>query len=214
MILLDKGIRAYILPSLPLIRDRGLPRVGFEREAEMIVDLRSITYEPRQFHFMMEEEALLRTEREAHQILGLEGPLDVFVTLYKAGDKFVLEGRVGGRIRSCCDRCLEEYVRELKGDFRLFLGLPPEGADREEMELSGEDVALEFVTGDEIDLGEIAREQVFLALPMRSLCKDSCAGLCPVCGTDLNRQTCMCRRTPAHPGFTKLKDFNPKGEKA
>lgn len=179
----------------------------------MIIDPRSITAEPRQFHFTLEE-AGLSTEMQDNQILGFEGPLDALVTVYKAGNKVVLDGRIRGPIRSACDRCLAEYARELKGDFRLLFVLPAEGMPREDAKVPAENDSFEVLTGEEIDLGEIAREQVFLALPMRSLCKETCAGLCPVCGVNRNRQACTCSTTAMHPAFVKLKDLKLKGEKA
>lgn len=177
----------------------------------MIIDPRSITDEPRQFRFALQEDRL-SPETQDNQILGFEAPLDVVVTMYKAGNKIVIEGVMAGRIRSSCDRCLDEYVRPLKGVFRLLFVPRAGGGPPAKPEGAPEDDSVEFLTGEEIDLEEIAMEQVFLALPMRSLCKESCAGLCPVCGVNLNRQACACGTTGAHPAFGKLKDLKEKGE--
>ena len=43
-----------------------------------------------------------------------------------------------------------------------------------------------------IDLTEAIRQYALLAVPMKPLCKESCAGLCLVCGNNLNRESCRC----------------------
>jgi uncharacterized protein len=64
---------------------------------------------------------------------------------------------------------------------------------------------VDFIKGDTIDLSDIVREQVYLSLPMRSICKESCRGLCPVCGANLNESSCLCRKPEGHPAFSKLR---------
>jgi uncharacterized protein len=51
------------------------------------------------------------------------------------------------------------------------------------------------------------REQFYLAVPMKPLCRDDCAGLCPSCGTNLNRGSCGCTRDWEDPRFAALKAF-------
>ena len=54
------------------------------------------------------------------------------------------------------------------------------------------------------------REQFYLALPMKPLCGDDCKGLCPVCGTNLNRGTCDCKRDWEDPRLAALKTLKAK----
>ena len=61
--------------------------------------------------------------------------------------------------------------------------------------------------GDVIDLDEILREQIILALPMYPRCSPECRGLCPVCGIDLNQETCDCQRDEIDPRLAVLKTF-------
>jgi uncharacterized protein len=51
------------------------------------------------------------------------------------------------------------------------------------------------------------QEQFYLSLPMKPLCSEDCKGLCPVCGTNLNRDTCNCRRDWDDPRFAALKNL-------
>ena len=54
------------------------------------------------------------------------------------------------------------------------------------------------------------REQFYLSLPMKPLCSDACQGLCPDCGTNLNRVTCDCKRDLDDPRLAALKALRPK----
>ena len=60
---------------------------------------------------------------------------------------------------------------------------------------------------DQIDLNELLREQFYLALPMKPLCRDDCAGLCSQCGTNLNTGTCQCTSQWDDPRLAPLKEL-------
>jgi DUF177 domain-containing protein len=45
----------------------------------------------------------------------------------------------------------------------------------------------------QVDLTEALRQSILLTVPMVSLCKEDCAGLCPQCGHDLNLGPCQCQ---------------------
>lgn len=139
------------------------------------------------------------------QILGLDGSLHVRVKVSKAVDRFLVQGTIRGGIRVQCDRCLEPYHGRVESQFRVYLMAPRKGSDQEEIELLDEDLEVDFVKGNEVDLDEMVREQVYLSLPMRSICKEGCRGLCPVCGVNLNETTCLCRKAEGHPAFSKLR---------
>jgi len=58
--------------------------------------------------------------------------------------------------------------------------------------------------GDEIDLTPLVHEQIILALPTRPLCGESCRGLCPRCGANLNAGACGCPAAPPDPRLAVL----------
>lgn len=60
---------------------------------------------------------------------------------------------------------------------------------------------------DTIDLVEPVRDEVALAIPVRPLCRPDCAGLCPTCGTDLNRDPCEGHEEPTRSPFAALQGF-------
>jgi uncharacterized protein len=81
---------------------------------------------------------------------------------------------------------------------------PPQTPAAEEVHLGGDEMDLVFFTGDELDLAQALRDEIGLNLPMAPLCRADCAGLCPVCGRDLNQGRCDCRRDQTDPRWAKL----------
>ena len=173
----------------------------------MIISIKALLRGPRYFDFAFDS-AWWRDRDANDQILGLDGPLNVQMTISKEESNFVVEGRLSGGIRLRCDRCLGFYSHELQPEFRLFLSSPPQDPDQNEIELCEEDMAVRFITGDEIDIDDIVIEQIYLSLPIKFLCSEGCHGLCPRCGTNLNRGKCGCPEETGHPAFLKLKELD------
>ena len=91
----------------------------------------------------------------------------------------------------------------------LFLPAEAMGGDGEQ-EVKDDDLNVSFYKDDVIDLGDVMREQFYLALPMKPLCREDCHGLCVVCGTNLNRETCSCKRVWEDPRLGPLRDLRAK----
>ncbi len=64
-----------------------------------------------------------------------------------------------------------------------------------------------IIGSDEIDMVEVAEKSLCSALPINYLCSEDCKGLCPVCGCNLNKQTCDCVDDYIDPRLAALKDF-------
>ena len=82
-----------------------------------------------------------------------------------------------------------------------------EAATDAEREVGEEDLEVSYYRDDQVDLNELMREQFYLALPMKPLCVDSCRGLCPQCGTNLNTGTCDCAPVWEDPRLAPLKNL-------
>ncbi len=177
----------------------------------MIIDLRTLSTGSRSLQFELDAD-WWNSIGERDLILGIDTPVQVQVEIYSAGDKYVLDGAFSGGIQVLCDRCLEAYPRELKTSFRVFLALPLPKTEEDDVELAEEDLDVDFIRGDEIDLDEIIHEQIYLALPMKSLCNEDCLGLCPKCGANLNTTDCQCDKEQGHPAFLKLKNLRIEGD--
>lgn len=115
----------------------------------------------------------------------------VSFSYYRAGLDLFFEGDLHGKLVGNCARCAEEYPFELDRHFSFVL--TPRAALSGSRELRADDVAQSTYEGEEIDLAPLMQEQVILSLPTRPLCRESCAGLCPRCGANLNRGPCGCR---------------------
>lgn len=160
----------------------------------MIIDLRTILQEsPKHFEVCLEK-GWWKPEDQDDPIIGISVPITARVDIRKTGEKYILEGDMAGSVKIRCDRCLKPYDNEIKTDFRLFFARSVQYGNKTEIKLLEEDMETGFINGEEIDLNDIFREQLYLSLPIRSLCKEDCLGLCPVCGTDLNMQSCQCRK--------------------
>lgn len=124
----------------------------------------------------------------------------------KAGKAIFIKGRIETVLRLQCVRCLKEFRYPFASNFSLTL-LPREGdvAKEGERELNEEEMELSYHEGEEIQLSEIACEQVFLEIPYQPLCQEECKGLCQVCGTDLNLSTCQCVQEASEGSFSALR---------
>ena len=131
-------------------------------------------------------------------------------------DSVHVRGHLGARLGLQCGRCLEPFDLAVDQELDLFYlpHRPGGGAEEEEeedVELSDRDMVVAFYRGGQLDLGQMVREQFFLALPMKHLCREACAGLCPVCGANRNQTTCKCVVEDTDPRLVPLKKLLDKG---
>lgn len=112
--------------------------------------------------------------------------------VHKDRDRYRLVGTVRATLHLACSRCLEAYPVPVDAAFDLRYLPQTTNTGDGEREIEEDDLATAFYRDEVIDLGELAREQFNLALPMKPLCREDCRGLCPHCGTNLNRDSCAC----------------------
>jgi uncharacterized protein len=104
-----------------------------------------------------------------------------------------IQGSYTVELAAQCDRCLGSARFPLDSGFDLFYRPTSFIAREEEVEIDEEDAEIGFYEDNGIELEDILREQVLLALPMQRVCSDDCKGICPVCGKNRNETTCDCR---------------------
>jgi uncharacterized protein len=120
-------------------------------------------------------------------------PIGVEIVYYRAGLDVFVSGALWAHLKGTCARCLVDYPVRLARDFALVLvPLSASMVEAADGELSAEDLALSFYTGEKIDLSPLVREQLLLSLPTRPLCTPGCRGLCAMCGQSLNEGDCGC----------------------
>jgi uncharacterized protein len=121
--------------------------------------------------------------------LALAEPLRVELRAHSVGEGLLVRGTMRTRLRLECRRCLAPVEQEIDDEVDLLF--EPMADEEEEVALSGEVYPLP-PRGDQIDLRPALREQLLLRVPDYVVCDEECRGLCPQCGTDLNRATCSC----------------------
>jgi uncharacterized protein len=123
-------------------------------------------------------------------------PLDVT----GAAELLSTDIRVGGHLRTAmqvsCARCLEPVRLPVELDFDLFYRPMQSIAREEEVEIKPAELDIGFYQGSGLLLEDALKEQILLALPMKSLCRTDCAGLCPQCGKNRNLGSCGCAPLP------------------
>jgi uncharacterized protein len=92
-----------------------------------------------------------------------------------------------------CDRCLGAARFSLDAPFDLFYRPMADIAREEEVEIDEGEAEIGFYEDGGIDLEDVLREQVLLALPMQRTCREDCQGICPICGANRNETRCECK---------------------
>jgi len=119
-------------------------------------------------------------------------PLHAEVTLECVPEGIVVRGRVHGRWESECSRCLTATGH----DFDVAI--------HELFEMNAVEGETYPLDGDYLDLEPAVRDAVLLDLPRAPVCRDDCAGLCPQCGVDRNREQCACETRALDPRWDAL----------
>ncbi|HOE69210.1 MAG TPA: DUF177 domain-containing protein [Candidatus Omnitrophota bacterium] len=108
----------------------------------------------------------------------------------KNAGTFRFEGTLTTRARKTCGRCLKEMESGFSEDF---------------------DWIYETENRETIDPADNVRELLIIGHELAYLCQENCKGLCPVCGKNLNENTCKCRQSSYH-SFPVIKKLKPKKE--
>jgi len=132
-------------------------------------------------------------------------PVALAFDIYKDKDQFRLVGRVRTTLELPCSRCVEPFKLPVDASFDLRYLPRGHNVGEGEREVEEDDLSTSFYENETIDLGQLMCEQFYLSLPMKPLCREACRGLCPQCGTNLNRGTCDCSRDWEDPRLAALK---------
>ena len=140
-------------------------------------------------------------------------------------------GQVKVRLQADCDRCLEPANFPVDSSFELYyrptaegyLGINANNAARrgrrpeaaiaaravrvEEKSIDAGEAEMGFYEGDGLELNDVLREFVLLALPMQRLCDENCKGICPLCGQNRNQNECRCQTTASDDRWAALKEL-------
>lgn len=156
----------------------SIPEAGIEKELRLPVDLGDIK---------------------------LKEDVQVFLMVSKSGSKVLVEGQFTSVIFLVCSRCLREFSFPIKNNFSMEYTPYRELSKEKEHELKREELDISFYHNDEINIEDLIREQIFLFVPMKPLCKSDCQGICPQCGANLNEMSCGCSSEKIDLRLTPLK---------
>lgn len=142
-----------------------------------------------------------------HEDFRLAAPVDLVGEVRKDAQKVRLTGRLATTLGCECGRCLEPFTVPVDAKIDVILLPSSKNTGEAEQEVAEDDLGVSYYKDDVVDLGELMREQFYLAVPMKPLCQEDCRGLCPVCGINRNRETCTCETTWVDPRMEALKRF-------
>ena len=131
----------------------------------------------------------------------------VVIKIVKYAERLQIEGSVSVSVTMKCGRCLKDYILPLDLDFREEYVPVAEVVKDGERELKPDELDISFYSGDELDIGELVKEEILLAVPMKPLCGETCRGLCTICGKDLNEEACECRKEEVDPRLAPLAKY-------
>jgi uncharacterized protein len=151
---------------------------------------------------------------QVSEINGQDLPIEGEIELLRTNRSILVTARLKTTVRCICSRCVEEFEYPLTLDIEeeyfpttdtisgLSLSLP-EGAEG-------------FVIDENhvLDLSEAIRQHTLLALPMKPICRNDCAGLCPDCGHNLNYGPCNCTERTVSSPRAQLESWGRKGEES
>ena len=131
------------------------------------------------------------------------------------GERDVVEdirllGNFSTTVEVRCARCIEPVSTKVGGDFDLLYRPLGVDAGHDERSISEAETEIGYYSGEGIQLEDVLREQILLALPVKVVCRQDCRGICAGCGRNLNVEACACEEQPPDPRWAALADIKDK----
>ena len=160
----------------------------------LVFNVKDLRHEDfKEYEVLVPSEPLGLTYEEAKFIK----PLSCKVGLFRqVGDNIYVTADVDTTILVECRRCINPFEVDITTTLGLLfsLGIVPQASRGSRQSESDED-AERYYDGETLDISEDVRRALVLEIPTWSLCSETCKGLCPECGTDLNTTECACEMT-------------------
>jgi uncharacterized protein len=103
------------------------------------------------------------------------------VRLNRTPQGILIEGEFSGKTIAQCVRCLADFLQPVKTNFEELYAFSQRTAS---------DADLIIPDDANIDIGPLVRDYLLIEVPINTLCRPDCRGLCQVCGEDLNLTVC------------------------
>ena len=169
----------------------------------MKLNLKEITESEKEIEFSHVVHLAQKSAGEEDWDYRFPEPVRTRVRFHRSGTTLIFSGEVRAIAEGHCSRCLESYGIEVEKPF--WLTLVPAFQHRGGIRLRLDDLDQGFYAGSDIDLGQLAQEEIILELPIRPLCKEECLGLCSGCGGNLNEGCCSCGSESKPPGVLRVR---------
>ena len=159
-----------------------LSNPSVEKEYNLNFDMESISFRRRSFPVTEKKEFVFSINRQGKKMhISLDTEVSILIP---------------------CDRCLDDvaFAFPVSVDRDINLDRLSDG-NKDEDELL-------FIDGYMLDVDKLISDEIVVALPSKVLCSEDCKGLCPVCGTNLNHDSCHCDREVFDPRMAIFKDFH------
>lgn len=147
----------------------------------------------------------LRSEGRADLVEEQHGKYDVVQDIR-------LKGNLETTLEVACARCLDPVVVPVKRRFDLLYRPLGTDAGHEELSVTDAEAEIGYYQGGGLLLEDTLREQVLLAVPLKTVCSEDCRGICPKCGKNLNEGACACEDQEEDPRWAALKEIRSKLE--
>ena len=133
--------------------------------------------------FPFEQAEQFAPQNYGERAVSFSEPVSVSGTYVYDGKAFTVSGKAEASINTDCARCTKPFAERVAFSFsERFVKGEDEASDDETYPYSG----------DELLLDKAVLDNLFLEIPIASVCREDCKGLCPVCGVDLKTTTCDC----------------------
>ncbi|HKP18058.1 MAG TPA: DUF177 domain-containing protein [Gaiellaceae bacterium] len=143
-----------------------------------VFDLRNVRVRSGEEHREAVEIEIAPIELGGERYVAVPERIPAELAVTRASTGWVFELRFAVRLHGPCMRCLTDAVVEEALSLREYQATSPDS----------DELTTPYLTENRLDLSAWARDALVLALPDKILCRADCAGLCPVCGKDLNRE--------------------------
>jgi uncharacterized protein len=117
----------------------------------------------------------------------LKNGVSVIGKAYCKADVVYIELEISFDFFGVCDRCAEEFERKYSFNINKIVVQKLENEDDDFDDFI-------IVENDVLDLNDYVYQEIQLFLPQKMLCSEDCKGLCPTCGTNLNKEKCSCKK--------------------
>jgi uncharacterized protein len=169
----------------------------------MLIELERLEDEGGRFSQVYQVEGSLLAGEEVR----LTEPAEVRGRIRRHGNEVELRGKLDAKLEAPCDRCVKTVELPISLEFTERFVRAVNWAAEEQHELDEEDLNLAVFDGEGIELDDVVREEILLAVPATVLCHEGCRGLCSICGVDRNLNDCQCESSEIDSRWQKLKEL-------